>query len=576
MNSLFFWTFKDMKKLYISSLVLFVVVFLPHQSFSQNPQDLIAGFIRSLIEMDSPENSGKVNDQELFSSVVIKRFYSDRFFSPTWSNGVVLPEIAYEMRYEIQQIKFDGLSPTDYHLNAINALFEKYERSKDSNNDFPLADFAALDILLTDAYIIISSHLYLGKVNPDNLKSEWNIQRSAPELMIDRRLVEAIANQNIRKSFEELYPSFTIYKRMRDGLRFMYEHHDRFDKKYIGKWKKLKIDKSIKLGDSHNQMDEIRSRLQFWNFVAQYFPAEEKVYDSLMEQGIKLLQKRHGLEMDGVIGQGTIHALNQSPEDLIATAKVNMERLRWLPANIKDQELILVNTANYQLDFISKRDTILSSKVIVGKSYHSTPQFSAEMSYLVFSPTWTVPNSITRNEIIPSIRRNPNYLASKNMNVITNSGAVVDPSTIDWQKVNARNFPYMIRQEPGEQNSLGLVKFMFPNKYSVYIHDTPSRSLFAREDRALSHGCIRIQKPTELAKLLLAHDKQWTDEKIRESMGLKRERVVNLDRKIPVVIFYLTYWTDTTGQEFFRQDIYNRDNEILKVLTEGPRDKSRV
>ncbi|WP_041779170.1 L,D-transpeptidase family protein [Belliella baltica] len=565
-----------MKKLYISSFVLFIVVFLPHKSFSQNPQVLISGFIRNLIEMDSPENGGQVYDQELFSSVVIKRFYSDRFFSPTWSNGIVLPEIAYEMRYEIQQIKFDGLNPTDYHLNAINALFEKYENSKNANGDFSLSDFAALDVLLTDAYILISSHLYLGKVNPENLKAEWNIQRSAPELLIDKRLVEAIVNGNIRKSFEELYPSFSIYKRMRDGLRLMYEHQERFEEKYIGKWKRLKIDKSIKVGEAHNQIEEIRSRLQFWNFVDQYFPKEEKVYDSLMVEGIKTLQRRHGLVADGVIGQETIHALNQSPEDLVATAKVNLERLRWLPAALKEQELILVNTANFQLDFISKRDTVLTSKVIVGKSYHSTPQFSAEMSYLVFSPTWTVPNSITRNEIIPSIRKNPNYLASKNMNVITNSGAIVNPSTIDWQKINPRNFPYMIRQEPGEQNSLGLVKFMFPNKYSVYIHDTPSRSLFAREDRALSHGCIRIEKPQELAELLLASDKQWTSDKIKESMGLKREKVVNLDRKIPVVIFYLTYWADSTGHQFFRKDIYDRDSEVLKVLSEAPKEKSRI
>lgn len=565
-----------MKKLHSLFLLVLILFFQIDQSIAQNRNDLISEFIRNFIELDNPEKDGKVSGQELFSSVVIKRFYSERVFQPTWSDGLKIPELAYEMRYEIQQIKFDGLNPLDYHLNAINILFEKFEKSKNSNVVFELVDFAALDILLTDAYIIISSHLYLGKVNPENLKAEWNIQRSAPELMIDVRLAEAIANQNIRKSFEELHPSFTIYRRMRDGLRFMYDHQKRFDAKFIGTWKKLKIDKSIKLGDNHNQVAEIRSRLQFWNFVEQYYPKEEKVYDSLMEQGVKILQKRHGLEPDGVIGQGTMHALNQSPHDLIATAKVNLERLRWLPANIKDQELILVNTANYQLDFIVQRDTILSSKVIVGKSYHSTPQFSAEMSYLVFSPTWTVPNSITRNEIIPSIRRNPNYLSSKNMNVITNSGVIVDPSSIDWQKVNARNFPYMIRQEPGVQNSLGLVKFMFPNKYSVYIHDTPSRSLFAREDRALSHGCIRIQKPIELAKLLLAHDSQWTDEKIRESMGLKRERVVNLDRKIPVVIFYLTYWTDTNGQEFFRQDIYNRDNEILKVLTEGPKEKSRV
>lgn len=565
-----------MKKLFILCLLALVSLSQIQTSLAQNRNELISEFIRNYVELDNLEKEGKVSGQVLFSSVVIKRFYSNRFFQPTWSDGTTLPELAYEMRYEIQQIQYDGLNPADYHLNAINLLFDKYERSKNASQIFELADFAALDILLTDAYIIISSHLYLGKVNPENLKPEWNIQRSAPELMIDLRLVEAIENKNIRKSFEELYPSFTIYKRMRDGLRYMYDHQKRFDSKFIGTWKKLKIDKSIKLGDANNQMAEIRSRLQFWNFVDQYFPQEEKIYDSLMEQGIKILQKRHGLEADGVIGQGTIHALNQSPQDLIATAKVNLERLRWLPANIKDQELILVNTANFQLDFISQRDTLLSSKVIVGKSYHSTPQFSAEMSYLVFSPTWTVPRSITRNEIIPSVRKNPNYLASKNMKVITNSGAIVDPSSIDWQKVNARNFPYSIRQEPGVQNALGLVKFMFPNKYSVYIHDTPTRSLFAREDRALSHGCIRLEKPIEFAELLLTYDKQWTTEKIKEAMNLKREKVVNLDRKIPVVIFYLTYWTDSIGQQFFRQDIYNRDMEILKVLTEGPREKSRV
>jgi L,D-transpeptidase YcbB len=204
--------------------------------------------------------------------------------------------------------------------------------------------------------------------------------------------------------------------------------------------------------------------------------------------------------------------------------------------------------------------------VIVGKSYHATPQFDALMSYIVFSPTWTVPTSIVRSEIIPAVKKNPQYLAQKNMLILTSDGKHVDPGSIDWSKINPRNFPYMIRQESGEQNSLGLVKFMFPNKYSVYIHDTPSRSLFTREDRALSHGCVRIQKPFEFAKLLLSFDSQWTDEKINLAMRQRQEKTVMLNRKIPVVLLYLTYWNDSKGNVFFRKDIYNRDEEIYSAL----------
>lgn len=547
-----------------------------HESKAQSRVESVGLVINNLIEIDDLERSSKVYGQDLFSSVVLRRFYSEKAFYPAWSDGLNLPEIAYEMRYEIQQIKFDGLNPRDYHLDAINALFEKYEQSSKAGGEFTVVDFGNLDVLLTDAFIIISSHLYLGKVDPESLKSVWNIQRSAPELMIDQRLHNALEAQNIRKSLEELYPSFQVYKKMRDALRFLYEDEKRWNQDPVGSWKTLKIDKSIKTGDAHNQMDEIRARLKFWKYLEDYEPESSKVYDSIMEPAIIKLQKRFGMEPDGVIGQGTIHALNQKPSDLIATARINMERFRWLPENVKDQEVILVNTANYQLDFISKRDTLLSSRVIVGKSYHSTPQFSAEMSYLVFSPTWTIPNSITRNEIIPAVKKNPGYLASKNMKVLTASGKEVDANSIDWKNVNARSFPYIIRQEPGEQNSLGLVKFMFPNKYSVYIHDTPARSLFAREDRALSHGCIRLQKPFDFAKLLLQHDPSWTDEKIRESMKLNKERIVNLNRKIPVVILYLTFWIDSKGNEYFRRDIYNRDNEIFTALSQPRGRKSGV
>jgi murein L,D-transpeptidase YcbB/YkuD len=198
------------------------------------------------------------------------------------------------------------------------------------------------------------------------------------------------------------------------------------------------------------------------------------------------------------------------------------------------------------------------------------------MSYIVFSPTWTVPTSITRNEIVPLVKKNHNYLASKNMKILNASGGVVNPSSIDWAKVNPRTFPYTIRQDPGESNSLGLVKFMFPNKHSVYIHDTPSRSLFEREDRALSHGCIRIQRPFDFAKLLLSHDESWTDDRIKEAMHQRKEVTVTLNRKIPVAIIYMTYWANGGGEMFFRSDIYGRDAEIAKALKESKGIKSGI
>lgn len=548
------------------------------QAFAQqsNGQNGIAGYIRSSLETYSPEQRPAVMGTELYSTVVIHRFYGERNFQPAWIKDGKIPELAYEMRYEIGQSKFDGLNPVDYHFAALNDYFSRFEAAKKQGKTLPENELAAVDVLLTDAFIMMGSHLSLGKVDPENLKTSWNIQRNAPELVLDRRLEEALNGSGIRKSLQALYPSFVIYRKMREGLRELYDDMERFEKRPFAQWKPLKTDKSIKPDESNPMMPEIRKRLYFWGYVDAYETVEDKVYDAELVVGIKKLQRRHGMEPDGVIGQGTIQALNQTPEMLIRTAAVNLERLRWLPDTIKDSELILVNTANFQLDFLHNRDTVFTSKVIVGKSYHATPQFSAEMSYIVFSPTWTVPTSITRTEIIPAVKKNRNYLASKNMKLLNSSGGIVDPASIDWAKVNPKTFPYTVRQEPGESNSLGLAKFMFPNKHSVYIHDTPSRSLFEREDRALSHGCIRIQRPFDFAKFLLSHDPTWTDERIRQAMRQPKEVTVTLNRKIPVAIIYMTYWANGGGEMFFRSDIYGRDAEIAKALKESKGIKSGI
>ncbi|GMQ24519.1 L,D-transpeptidase family protein [Algoriphagus sp. oki45] len=515
--------------------------------------------IRSILEYETPGDQLLISGRELKTSSLIHSFYVDRNFEEVWTQNGVLLELAYEMRHEIKESKYDGLDPEDYELNWIEAYFKTFETNKESKKTNEPGDLAALDLLLTNAFFQLSEDLEVGKIDPSQLKGEWEIERKGSRVDHFALLKKAVDENEIRRNLQALYPKFTIYKKSREVIRSLEQKskEDSLD------WKTLKLDKSIKVGDAHSSIPYLRQRLQFWGYLDSDPPIDPKTYDSLMFDGVVRFQEKHGMEPDGIIGKNTVIALNASPSALIDKARVNMERLRWLPDTVQNIELIVVNIANFQLDYMNNLDTLFSTRVIVGKRYHESPIFRAEMSYIVFSPYWNIPYSITKNEIIPAVRKNSNYLQNKNMEVITTTGKSVNPSSIDW---SSKSFPYLIRQKPGGSNSLGLVKFMFPNSYSVYIHDTPARSLFEREDRAMSHGCIRLQNPAAFAQLLLRDDPSWTPEKIDAAMHRDREQIVNLPRKIPVVLLYLTFWADSKGQPHFRQDIYNRDAEVLALL----------
>ncbi len=528
-------------------------------AFEPTFQTTVQDQLRIKLENVQPESDLVIRGENLPSVEEIFPFYSDRKFRAIWSSGGIVKELAYELRFEIRQAKFDGLNPDDYHLKLIEAFFSTFESNKVNNIVNNPADLVDFDLLLSDAFFKLSSHLERGKVDPSQLKSTWEISQKPQKVDYTVLLATAIKEGEIRRNLESLYPNFTIYKRGREVIRTLEERR----KSDTLNWETVKSGKLIKVGERNNSIPTIRKRLQFWGHLGNYEPEDPKLYDSIMFSGVVEFQKKNGMETDGILGENTFSAINDSPSDLIDRASVNLERLRWLPDTLKDGEIILVNIANYRLDYIENRDTLFSSKVIVGEQYHATPIFSAPMSYLVFSPYWNIPRSIARREIIPAIRKNKNYIQEKNLQVMTYSGKSVDPNTVDW---SAKPFPYMIRQAPGGSNSLGNVKFMFPNKHSVYIHDTPARSLFERENRALSHGCIRVQNPAELAGILLRDRSEWTPERIQEAMNRDSELIVNLDRKIPVVLLYLTFWADSKGQAYFRQDIYNRDEEILKLL----------
>jgi murein L,D-transpeptidase YcbB/YkuD len=547
---------KELLSLYL--LLACQMVFLSEGAFSQNQS--VGNEIRVLLEGDSTYLNIIFNESPLRSRSQLLDFYSETGFLPGWSENETLSCNALEMRLLIQKAGFDGLLPEDYHLKSLNVFFEKFFAGTTLTHQ----ELARVDLLLSDAFIIYANHIFGGKVHPEHLNSSWEIMQKGNEPKVLDKLQLAIPNGNVREQLFSLQPKFAVYGRMRASMK----KYIRLQKQLAGQeWEKIAIKEPIEPLQSNPELKKVRQKLFFWGDLDTFSSqdGDGDTYDTALMESVKQFQVRNGLQPDGILCNATIEALNKSPQDLILQVSVNMERLRWLPDTTL-QEVILVNIANYSMDYIRKTDTLLHSNAIVGKTYRKTPVFNAPMSYLVFSPTWTIPPTILNNDVLPSVRKDINYLASKHMRILDYSGNEINPSEINWKSVNSTNFKYMIRQDPGKENALGQVKFMFPNKHNVYIHDTPSRMLFSKEDRALSSGCIRIQQPFELAKLLLEDQPLWTDDLIKKALVGNKEQSVSLTRKIPVVILYLTFWTNSKDEEQVRKDIYSRDQELYALM----------
>ena len=503
----------------------------------------------------SGDKSGSLSKSNY--SEELDKFYADREYLEVWLFNGSLSKSGEELLKQIEESKFDGLQPADYHLEEIYALSSDPERKNKKFKSLSAEEKVNLELMLSDSFFKLAHDLEKGKVNPSSLDPNWKFEEKESEINYTELLKEVANGSSVEKTFASLYPSSEIYAQGREAIEKLYE----IQRNDTLTWEFAKVDGAIKVGERHAAIPALRKRLVFWDFLKPYDTEEPTLFDSTMFEGLQKYQESNGMNPDGVIGSLVAESLNNSPQNLIDIASINMERLRWMPKIDWDQEMVLVNIANYQLDYMHKKDTAFTAKVIVGKEYNESPTFTAPMSYIVFSPYWNIPESITKDEIIPSINKNPNYLSQKNMEVVSGSGEVVKASKVNLSKDQG----YRVRQKPGGDNSLGLVKFMFPNEYNIYIHDTPARSLFEKETRALSHGCIRIQNPDQFAKILL-DDKEWDDEKIQEAMNQDTEEVVELDRKIPVVLLYMTFWADKNGKANFRSDVYDRDEALLKAL----------
>ncbi len=485
-----------------------------------------------------------VSGERIYSAVLVESFYKGRRHQAAWSRNGKLIQVETLIR-AVEEAYGDGLSPDYYHLDIIQPLAEKLEHEAAPD---PL-QLSNLDLLLTDAFLTLGCHLSAGCVNPVTIETEWFAKSNKVD--VSSVLDQALKKKEIREALMGLRPQKDIYGRLRLALA---RYRELLSK---GGWQPVSAGPSLRKGSDSDRVAELRKRLA----VTGDLPADQKkpgnLFDEQVEQSVIIFQQRHGLKSDGVVGRATLNALNVPLQQRIRQMELNMERLRWILNNI-EEHFIVVNIANFELYVIENDRSILSMKVVVGKPYLRTPIFSAKMTYLVINPEWNIPDSIVQKEILKKVKEAPDYLAKQKIKVLRKS------------QVTGNAVRYLYRQEPGPLNPLGTIKFMFPNEYDVYLHDTPAKRLFSEDVRTFSHGCTRIEKPLELAEYLLRDDPRWSRKELEAAIEKGTEQTVMLPHPVNVHFLYLTAWVDESGTVQFRNDIYERDKILDKALHKKP------
>lgn len=325
-------------------------------------------------------------------------------------------------------------------------------------------------------------------------------------------------------------------------------------------WIPIHTTTPLKPGVSHPVISRIRHRLYLLGDL-QSKDTQNNLYDWSLEQAVIHYQWRHGLDTSGVIGPKTLQALNTTPRQRLKQLQLSLKKWNQFPDKIGSQ-YIRINIPSYSLDLVKDGNKVINMKVVIGKPSRETPTLFSKVQTIVFNPRWNVPEKITNEDILPKMLKNPEYLKKNNFKIYkdwSNQSETVDPSTIDWQQAQTENFPYRLSQKPGISNALGKVKFIFPNNESIYMHDTNHKSLFSRIKRAYSSGCIRLERPFELAEYFLQDNAQLTNENIPDILNSNKTTYVKLKNPIPIHITYITAWVDTNGRAHFREDIYRRE-----------------
>jgi murein L,D-transpeptidase YcbB/YkuD len=495
-----------------------------------------------------------IAQEPIYTTGYLFDLYRKNQFHPLWTDQNNINQL----QSAIIAAAEEGFIPDDYHLKAITHY------SNGLNETPSVAKQVEYDLLLSDALVLLGQHKRYGKVDPSKVDEKQNLEAATPRISPIDTYFNAIKTGSIRAALDKLSPHHQTYLHLKEAL-------NRY-KQIAGKggWPQVASGQKLQPGMHDDRVPTIRRRLAVTDNYQPKGPGDSKSYDDHLVSAVKAFQARHHLEPDGVIGKTTINAMNVTVAERIKQIRVNLERTRWVIHDMPSSSVI-IDIAGFSLQYYHDNQQVWTSKVMVGQPFHQTPIFRSAITYIVLNPTWTITPDIVKNETVPSIIKDPGYLAKQRLRVLDSSGNEVDPNTVPWGQYRGKYFPYTLRQDSGKDNSLGLIKFLFPNPYHVYLHDTPSKSLFGRTQRAFSHGCIRVQNPLELGRLILTNDpgNPTTVAKMDQIIASGKTTTVILKQPLPIYLMYLTT-NIREGKVMFKPDLYSRDAGILEALNAPP------
>ncbi|MEM7161816.1 MAG: L,D-transpeptidase family protein [Bacteroidota bacterium] len=516
--------------------------------------NLIAFFLHENISSILIEEEFTILEEPIFSKTMLPQLYDSIAYRLIWNSDT----LRREMLNVLLDAKEEGLEPSNYHVQKLLEL--------EINPSYEFKELVERDILLTDGLILYSYHLLNGMTDANSFEPTLTREEREVSPVLFNELTTYLFHGEIKKIVSDLRPSTVYYSGMVEGLKKYSALRD------SGGWAPLQT--AIKKIEPHDEyrkfIPKLRKRLLIEGDLELLMDSLQKdslmnnpVYDSLLVDAVKKFQIRHGLNDDGIIGKGTLDMLNISAEEKVELLKINLERARWVYHDLPPS-YVFVNIPGYELRLIRDSALVWSTRVVAGKITSATPIFKDEMQYVVFNPTWTVPSSISNNEFLPKAQKDSTFFQRNNMELITGSGKKVNPADVDFSQIKVGNFPYVVKQGAGGSNSLGRVKFIFPNPHYIYLHDTPSRRHFARERRAFSHGCIRVEDPIRLSELIL-EDQEVSPDSIQSILETREPTRLNLEEILPVYLTYSTAFADENNIYFF-EDVYERDPPLLEAL----------
>jgi L,D-transpeptidase YcbB len=487
---------------------------------------------------------------------LVQQVYRDRGYRPVWLSGGRPKAKARDLVRAICRSGEEGLRPADYDLAGLRSALRELNEDKRPDP----ADLASLDLRLTSLLLGFGGDLLSGRLDPRTVDDGWFL--TARRASVDSTLRAALRDDASADVLASLRPKQKEYRELVQALD---DYREILRK---GGWGTVPAGNGLKIGDRGDRVVALRARLHATGDLESDMKSDD--FDHDVALAVVRFRGRHGLSADSVADAATIGAMNVPVETRIRQIELNLDRYRWLPAELTDRHL-LVNIPDFHLYAYDDGKLRFEQRVIVGDQYqNATPVFADSMTYLVFRPEWNVPPSILAREILPRLQDDDDYdLAALGLEVVDSTGRVVkDPSEVDWDDEDTTDLHYRIRQKPGPANALGRVKFMFPNRFNIYLHDTPSRKLFERSRRTLSHGCVRVEDPVELAGFALDGEDGWNDAKVEAAMNDsagKGNRIVSLTEPLPVYLLYLTAYV-RDGRVQFRNDPYGKDPQGLARL----------